>query len=465
MPMQSQRMAGRMAEHPYRDRWMDDRREPGEAPDRHGDERSRVRSDNDPLAELARLIGQDDPFGPRPYDHRSHSGEHERHAEAQDAPEWLTRPPQSRSFDRNDREQEAAFAAATCNDETAQTDDRHGRDWQDDQTYRAEYEPHYDDRPFEAQELKAEHGHDGAPFYAGDPNDPGLYLEDENFDPRPLRRRRGGLLTVVAVAGLAIVGTAAAFGYRAYIGSPATAKPPVILADSGPNKVIPAQPGGEGSPNKVIYDRLPERSPQGERVVVREEQPVDRPAAPQPTLPAAPSAMPQSSLPNQPTPSNSAGAEPKRVRTVTIRPDQPVSPDMVPVRATAQPQSAPGHSANVRGARPASQPLAIAPQAAEPTRTAAIAPATRAAIPEGGYMVQLTSQKSESEAQSSYRALQAKYPAVLGDRQPVIRRADLGEKKGVYYRAQIGPFATAEKANEFCSSLKSAGGQCIVQRN
>ncbi len=79
-------------------------------------------------------------------------------------------------------------------------------------------------------------------------------------------------------------------------------------------------------------------------------------------------------------------------------------------------------------------------------------------------MVQLTSQKTESEAQASYRALQAKYPNVLGSRQPIVKRADLGEK-GVYYRAQIGPFATADQANEFCGSLKSAGGQCIVQRN
>ena len=46
----------------------------------------------------------------------------------------------------------------------------------------------------------------------------------------------------------------------------------------------------------------------------------------------------------------------------------------------------------------------------------------------------------------------------------VIRRADLGSK-GVYYRAQVGPFGTAEDANQLCSNLKAAGGQCIVQRN
>ncbi len=81
----------------------------------------------------------------------------------------------------------------------------------------------------------------------------------------------------------------------------------------------------------------------------------------------------------------------------------------------------------------------------------------------GGYAVQVTSQRTESDAQASYRALQQQFPSVLGSRQPVIRRADLGNK-GTYYRAQI-PFNTQGEASEFCGSLKAAGGQCVVQRN
>jgi hypothetical protein len=74
------------------------------------------------------------------------------------------------------------------------------------------------------------------------------------------------------------------------------------------------------------------------------------------------------------------------------------------------------------------------------------------------------SNKSEAEAQAAFRGLQTKYPSVLGDRQPLIRRVDLGDK-GIYYRAQVGPFSAADEANEFCGNLKSAGGQCIVQKN
>jgi len=82
----------------------------------------------------------------------------------------------------------------------------------------------------------------------------------------------------------------------------------------------------------------------------------------------------------------------------------------------------------------------------------------------GGYAVQVTSQRSEAAAQAEFRALKAKFPNQLGGHEPVIRRADLGSK-GVYYRALVGPFASAEQAGTLCSSLKSAGGSCIVQRN
>ena len=76
----------------------------------------------------------------------------------------------------------------------------------------------------------------------------------------------------------------------------------------------------------------------------------------------------------------------------------------------------------------------------------------------------MSSQKNEADAQASYRALQGKFPNVLGSASPVIKRADLGEK-GVYYRAMVGPFGSSEEAAQFCGSLKSAGGQCVVQRN
>jgi hypothetical protein len=79
-------------------------------------------------------------------------------------------------------------------------------------------------------------------------------------------------------------------------------------------------------------------------------------------------------------------------------------------------------------------------------------------------VVQVSSQRSEADAKSSYRALQGKFPSVLASRSPLIKRADLGDK-GVYYRAMVGPFGSPDEASQFCGNLKTAGGQCVVQRN
>ncbi len=88
---------------------------------------------------------------------------------------------------------------------------------------------------------------------------------------------------------------------------------------------------------------------------------------------------------------------------------------------------------------------------------------TRSAL-RTGYAVQVTSERSEARAQAAFRILQAKYPNQLGGRQAIIRHADLGAA-GIYYRALVGPFASAEKAARLCDGLKSVGGDCIVQKN
>jgi hypothetical protein len=80
-----------------------------------------------------------------------------------------------------------------------------------------------------------------------------------------------------------------------------------------------------------------------------------------------------------------------------------------------------------------------------------------------GYAVQVASERSESRAQAAFRQLQVKYPGQLSGRQPIIHRADLGAA-GIYYRALVGPFASAEKAAGLCGALKASGGDCIVQK-
>jgi hypothetical protein len=121
-----------------------------------------------------------------------------------------------------------------------------------------------------------------------------------------------------------------------------------------------------------------------------------------------------------------------------------------------------GQSAAADGTAEANRAhLAAVPLAsAEANSTPAVTPPVLGS----GYVVQVTSERSESGAQAAFRALQAKYPNQLNGRQAIIRRADLGAA-GIYYRALVGPFASAEKAAKLCSRLKAAGGDCIILKN
>jgi SPOR domain len=109
------------------------------------------------------------------------------------------------------------------------------------------------------------------------------------------------------------------------------------------------------------------------------------------------------------------------------------------------------------------------PEAHSPAAPIALGNPTSAApmaasVSDGGYAVQVTSERNESNAQAALQALQVKYPNQLRGRQPIIRRVDLGAK-GIYYRVLISPFASVDEAAGLCSRLKAAGGNCIVQRN
>ena len=122
----------------------------------------------------------------------------------------------------------------------------------------------------------------------GDYDPDAYYAEDGHMPPqqgeesRAGNRRRGGCITIAAVLGLAVIGTAGAFGYRAFTsGSGAPANPPVIKADTTPAKIVP--PRRRDPARKRAGQAVPGSHRRGrrraERIVSREEQPVALPTA------------------------------------------------------------------------------------------------------------------------------------------------------------------------------------------
>ncbi len=273
----------------------------------------------------------------------------------------------------------------------------------------------------------------------------------------------------------------------------------MIRASAEPNKVAPPPQPDAKEAAKISYDRFADRG-QNEQIVVREEKPVDvgqitRSGPPSPGPGAAYAATPPAAAPAQPVANPpSVLTEPKRVRTVPVRPDAPdpalarqqlaaaiPAPPVqrsVPQRQAAnapldlanpQPQArAPAPPPPVRTAsRPPEPPPGTAPLSLAPDSRASAAAPERAApraVANGNYLVQLSSQRSEADAQAAFRSLRSKYSSLLGSHNPVIRRADLAGR-GTYYRAMVGPFASRNEAAQLCSSLKAAGGDCVVQSN
>jgi hypothetical protein len=345
------------------------------------------------------------------------------------------------------------------------------------------------------------------------------YAEDEaeaadhDYQEPRSRGRRTILVAVMAVFGLVAVGSAGAFGYRAMFGgSVLPTLPPIIKASNGPNKIaLDPQAGAASNAAQSVAT-----TGSTENLVSREEQPVtidapkpaprvvstipivtngqsamppgmsgmppattgpSRVAAADSPWPAPPSTLPApaAAAPAAPPPPAQVSSEPKKIHTVTIRPDQTGAvPDAAAASGAARTQGRPAGAP--RAAAPAATggaaPMSIVPGQGDTapappprTRTAVAATAPSAApSPSGGSYVQVTSRRTEGEAQNEFRALQAKFPEQLSGREPVIRRADLGEK-GTFYRALVGPFASAEEAAQLCSGLKAAGGNCLVQRN
>jgi hypothetical protein len=327
------------------------------------DKKFRSDRDRDSIAELARLIGRADP-----------------HAESAPA-------------DSDLREE----IASECDDESPQI-------------------PPAPQLPVDlnASEQAYEHRHGDQACNAVDPH---CTAREEHQIEVPRARRRS-LALVMAILGLALVGTAGAFGYRDIFGG----------SSSEPNKVALASSEPQAKDDTATTGSIA-------NLVSRKEEPAKiKPSK------AAPRGFSS------------------RVGTA-VTPTKPPAVQVVPPTITGSPPGQSGAAdvgAAADRAHLAAAPLALA--------NASGAASVTSPVLGSGYAVQITSERSEARAQAAFRALQAKYRNQLSGRQMVIRRIELGAS-GTYYRALIGPFASAEKAAKLCSGLKTAGGDCIVQKN
>ena len=440
----------------------------------------------DPLAELARIVGQDDPFRALLAARDDRRG-----------PAALTQDPAHRnrqepSFEPEAGPQAAAYAEPPRNTPADAFDQYlasvdHGSEQQ---ARYAEAEAAYQDGAGEA----------------------------EAYDQRSLKRvkPRRRLVTVGAGVAVLVVAVTGALTYKGLSRGGGSGGVPVIQADTSPVKVAPKVADGVEIPdqNRQIYE--PKAKDNQIRIVNREEQPLDVAQAARAAQGQERSGQDRGETANV-TPGSAsfdAFGQPRKVRTVVVRPDTPPAAAPREAQAEAAPVSPvptmtlPGEDQPAARAKPARMAAASTPQmptqtatqqpaapppasvqtppVAErtpaapapakpkaPQRVAAVAPEASAPVEApvttatvsnaavGGFSVQLGVRTSAKEAQTAFREMQGKYSQLAG-KPELIRQAEVNGK--TIFRVRVGPLAKAE-ATSLCTELQGAGGQCFVAKN
>lgn len=362
----------------------------------------------------------------------------------------------------------------------------------------------------------------GANAYSADQSDAFPEMEadpaysGQMADTSEERGSSGGFKMAVGALGIALLMGMGVVGWSYYSGGGAT-EPVVVRADNNPAKVKPEDPGGEQIANQdnEVYNRVAGtqsgETSQEELITSRQETVVVPPKSDDRLIPESGAEETTAAAP--------LGISPKRVRTLTVKPDGTIVP-----AAGSEPQSGTGAEQEtsqvgasdsdgmastpaqegdtgiigIDGARttgqlavpepsplPAARDLAqasppaqaetaraaVTPQpsapAADPQAPTQIAslenqPAPTPAVTSSEWKIQVTSQRSREAAEASFTNLQRRFSSILGGRSAVIERADI-EGKGTFYRTKVLA-ESRDEAGRLCSRLKSAGGSCFVTR-
>lgn len=261
-----------------------------------------------------------------------------------------------------------------------------------------------------------------------------------------------------AVAAIAVVGLGSitwGFMHRNSIGG--SKEIAVINAPEGPVKVKPVAETDQDAPNSNGAAVLDRKDPAPvKQVVTNQEQAID------PTV--APRVVRLGNGPVDAPHEPALVSQPKKIKTVTVRPDGSRVDDAgLPPAVAKSANPAPVDPAQTKGATPKTDAKAAttsakpkpAPKiASTEAPEAAAAPAATSA---GGYAVQFGAANSEEEARALLKTVATKYGV-----KPSFKPAKVGDK--TVYRVRLAG-VSKESATAICNKVKAAGGNCFVAGN
>jgi hypothetical protein len=355
---------------------------------------------------------------------------------------------------------------------------------------------------------------DAAAFLGGDDGAEHWRYEDEPAPSQPIDslgeeiRSRRPLYLMAAIIVVGVAGIGASFAFKS--GGSSVREVATIKAAEGPTKIQPDLTATADVPDHdaSILNRTAQAAPAA--LVNNAEQPVDLSQAQEkaPRVIALGGSKPRSDHsgvsgaasvpvpppePAQPQAQSHGEAlsiagliEPRKVKTISVRPDGTLLPNdrPPPIQAQAAPPaqhptvdaakaSTPKTTARVATTpkAPASgaeggQPAQAANAAkAKPVQVADAAagamPAKASAAAAGTFAVQLAAPASEQEARDIQVRLMKKHSELAGFH-PSIRKAASGDK--TVYRVRVGNLSH-EEANALCQKIQSGGGNCFVAKN
>lgn len=231
-------------------------------------------------------------------------------------------------------------------------------------------------------------------------------------------------LVLMGVGAVLVAAMIVGFGYLAYIKGVEdgqSSMPPMITAETAPVKTPPPGEATAGRPEEGplnIYDILKNKG--GE-----EEAADDAAGAGAPVM-------------DEKEAEGDGSIESLMAEVMELEAETPATG---PVKGTEDREGLAGATAAPKpAARPAPVPMAAS---------------------EGAYMVQLVSVRTAREADLEFARIANKNKPIIGEREPLIKEVDLGER-GVFFRVNIAGFETTETARNFCNQLKENGQDCLV---
>ncbi|MFV2092061.1 MAG: SPOR domain-containing protein, partial [Hyphomicrobiales bacterium] len=82
---------------------------------------------------------------------------------------------------------------------------------------------------------------------------------------------------------------------------------------------------------------------------------------------------------------------------------------------------------------------------------------------EGGYVVQVSAQKTLAAARGIAKRVSARHGDLFGAAKPYIIKAEISGK-GTFYRVRVGPYRRQQQVASLCASLKGRGQACFTTK-